>query len=157
MSVRINKKKLNKIKKGRVPTLAANYINILIKDGKKAKATKIFENALSKACMQLKKPLPFILKTVSIRASLPLEINVVKRGKRVLSIPRFSNRNRFRFLTVRNLIRDVKNEKLFLNLTDRLTQEFIKIVLGKLSKTIEKNKQIVKEAVKNRSFIHYRW
>jgi ribosomal protein S7 len=157
MSLRINTQKLIKLKKGRVPTLGSDFVGVLIKNGKKNKATKIFENALANACLELRKPLPFVLKTVVNRTSLFFEIKTLKRGKRMLTIPHFANRDRIRFLTVRNLIRDLREEKSFLNLTDRLTQEFIKIVMGRSSKTIEKNKQIVKEAVRHKSFLHHRW
>ena len=58
MSLRISLDKLNKLAKGKRNTFASNFTGLLLKNGGKGKASRMFENVFTYSCIRLKKPYP---------------------------------------------------------------------------------------------------
>jgi len=113
--------------------------------------------AFSNACVKTKKPLGFSMKILRRRVSTVLEIKQYTRGKRKVILPFFANKRRYKFLTIRSIIRDTKEHKLLSSLSQRLSHEITRVILKRPSRTIDNIQQAAEVGFKNKSFIHYRW
>ena len=157
MSLRISLDKLNKLAKGKRNTFASNFTGLLLKNGGKGKASRMFENVFTYSCIRLKKPYPYIVKNLMEKLALPFELKTETRGKRQYQAPYFAKRRRYRYLAMRRIIKDVRNDKVLNNLTTRLSYEVARVLTNMPSKTVKKLEDLRQDVVTHKAYFHFRW
>jgi ribosomal protein S7 len=123
-----------------------------MKDGKRAKAEKIFEELLLEISLKGYSPLPTIL--LAINNIKPLvEIRNVKIRGNLYSIPFPLSLRRQLTFSIRNLVKSNTTKSSFVK---SVAEEIIKSSQG-VSESVKKTNSLHKLARQNRLFTHYRW
>jgi ribosomal protein S7 len=123
-----------------------------MKDGKRAKAEKIFEKLLLELSLRGFSPLPTIF--LAINNIKPLvEIRNVKIRGNLYSIPFPLSLRRQLTFSIRNLVKSNTTKKSFIK---NVAEEIIKSSQG-TSESVKRTNILHKLARQNRLFTHYRW
>lgn len=132
-------------------------VGCLTKNGKKTKAKSSVSKSLQKVCKSLNVISIDIIKKFADVLGTVVELRTVRMRKNVFIVPVPVNSNRRNYLIVKKIIKTVLENKSHVDLEQKLVQEIISIMRNKNSKSIAERKNIVIEAVKNKSNLHYRW
>ena len=91
------------------------------------------------------------------KLALPFELKTETRGKRQYQAPYFAKRRRYRYLAMRSIIKDVRNDKVLNNLTTRLSYEVARVLTNMPSKTVKKLEDLRQDVVTHKAYFHFRW
>jgi len=129
----------------------------LIKNGKKAKAKKILDKAFSIASIELNTPINIILLKIFQVLNTYVEVKTVLIKRRAYTIPFVITLPRRVHLAIKWLINAIFENKKKTSFTVKLSVEIINILKFKVSKALSFKQLNNKQAILNRSNIHYRW
>lgn len=135
-----------------------NFLGFLIKKGKKEKAKKILHDAFYEVSLKLKEPVHILLLRVFIRLNVFIETKKIKfkRGTHVVPFV-IGSFKRKTYLIVKWIMISIKDDKRKVPLAQKLAKEIIEIIEGKSAKTLSQKELNLKNALSNRSNIHFRW
>jgi ribosomal protein S7 len=153
-----NPKKLLIVKKKIVNILYKKFVGLLNKAGFKSKAKNILNFALLNASKKLKITPKILLLNIFLKLNTYLEIKNFFLRKRVVFVPFYvTSYNRRTFLIVKWILCASNMNLQRVSFSKKLSLEFISLLTNKNSKSINFKLINIKQALKNRSNIHYRW
>jgi ribosomal protein S7 len=138
-------------------TLYNIFLGYLIKKGNKIQAKRIIDSTFLSLSQKLNLPLNVILRRILKKMGNSIEIKTIKMRKNTHVIPFAINHNRRNYLLVKKIMDSVHEDNSNRPINEKLTDEFTSILTDKSSKSLQKNKTALKQAVLNRSNIHFRW
>ncbi len=138
-------------------TLYNIFLGYLIKKGNKIQAKRIIDSTFLSLSQKLNLPLNIILRKILKKMGNSIEIKTIKMRKNTHVIPFAINHNRRNYLLVKKIMDSVREDNSNRPINEKLTDEFTSILTDKSSKSLQKNKTALKQAVLNRSNIHFRW
>ncbi len=138
-------------------TLYNIFLGYLIKKGNKIQAKRIIDSTFLSLSQKLNLPLNIILRKILKKMGNSIEIKTIKMRKNTHVIPFAINHNRKNYLLVKKIMDSVREDSSNRPISDKLTDELTSILTDKSSKSLQKNKAALKQAVLNRSNIHFRW
>ncbi len=138
-------------------TLYNIFLGYLIKKGNKIQAKRIIDSTFLSLSQKLNLPLNVILRRILKKMGNSIEIKTIKMRKNTHVIPFAINHNRRNYLLVKKIMDSVREDNSNRPINEKLTDEFTSILTDKSSKSLQKNKTALKQAVLNRSNIHFRW
>ena len=138
-------------------TLYNIFLGYLIKKGNKIQAKRIIDSTFLSLSQKLNLPLNIILRRILKKMGNSIEIKTIKMRKNTHVIPFAINHNRRNYLLVKKIMDSVREDSSNRPINEKLTDELISILTDKSSKSLQKNKTALKQAVLNRSNIHFRW
>ena len=145
-------------KKKIVNILYQKFLGLLIKAGFKSKAKFILDFALLNASKKLKITPKILLLNIFLKLNTYLEIKKFFLRKRIVFVPFYvTSYSRRTFLIVKWILCASNMNLNRISFSKKLTFEFISLLTNKNSKSINFKFINVKQALKNRSNIHYRW
>lgn len=132
-------------------------IGCFTKKGKKVKA----KNILAKSLMTVSKTLGVksidVLKKFTNSLGVIIDLRTVKIRRNTFTVPVPVNSNRRNYLIAKKISKVVEENKSNQSLEKKLSQEFLNVLRNKNSKSLQQRDLTVKDAVKNKSNLHYRW
>lgn len=132
-------------------------IGCFTKKGKKVKA----KNILSKSLVNVSKILGVksidVLKKFTNSLGVIIDLRTVKIRRNTFTVPVPVNSNRRNYLIAKKISKVVEENSSNQCLEKKLSQEFLNILRNKNSKSLQQRDLTVKDAVKNKSNLHYRW
>jgi small subunit ribosomal protein S7 len=140
-----------------VKKLYLSILGSLIKNGKKVKAAKILQNALSLTSIKLGLPLNLILRIIYNKLKLSVEPKSLKirGGTHILPVP-VKEKRKF-FLIAKTIICGIKKNKTSKSKEYKLFLELVKTIKTKNSASFKLKKYNVYRAIQNKSNAHFRW
>ncbi len=138
-------------------TLYNIFLGYLIKKGNKIQAKRILDLTFLSLSQKLNMPLNIILRKILKKMGSSIEIKTIKMRKNTHVIPFAINHNRKNYLLVKKIMDSVKEDSSNRPIHEKLTDELASILTDKSSKSLQKNKAALKQAILNRSNIHFRW
>jgi ribosomal protein S7 len=139
-------------------TLYNIFLGYLIKKGNKIQAKRIIDSTFLVLSQKLNLPLNIILRKILRKMGNSIEIKTIKMRKNTHIIPFAINHNRRNYLLVKKIMDSTQEDTSNRPISEKLTDELTSIILTeKSSRSIQKNKTALKQAVLNRSNIHFRW
>ncbi len=138
-------------------TLYNIFLGYLIKKGNKIQAKRIIDSTFLSLSQKLNLPLNVILRKILKKMGNSIEIKTIKMRKNTHVIPFAINHNRKNYLLVKKIMDSVREDNSNRPINEKLTDELTSILTDKSSKSLQKNKAALKQAVLNRSNIHFRW
>jgi ribosomal protein S7 len=133
------------------------FLGYLIKKGNKIQAKRIIDSTFLALSQKLNLPLNVILRRILKKMGNSIEIKTIKMRKNTHVIPFAINHNRRNYLLVKKIMDSVREDNSNRPINEKLTDELTSILTDKSSKSLQKNKTALKQAVLNRSNIHFRW
>lgn len=132
-------------------------VGCFTKKGKKVKT----KNILSKSLITVSKTLGVksidVLKKFTNSLGVIIDLRTVKIRRNTFTVPVPVNSNRRNYLIAKKISKVVEENNSNQCLEKKLSQEFLNILRNKNSKSLQQRDLIVKDAVKNKSNLHYRW
>ncbi len=138
-------------------TLYNIFLGYLIKKGNKIQAKRIIDSTFLSLSQKLNLPLNIILRKILKKMGNSIEIKTIKMRKNTHVIPFAINHNRKNYLLVKKIMDTVREDTSNRPINEKLTDELTSILTDKSSKSLQKNKASLKQAILNRSNIHFRW
>ncbi len=138
-------------------TLYNIFLGYLIKKGNKIQAKRIIDSTFLSLSQKLNLPLNIILRRILKKMGNSIEVKTIKMRKNTHVIPFAINHNRRNYLLVKKIMDSVREDSSNRPINEKLTDELTSILTDKSSKSLQKNKTALKQAVLNRSNIHFRW
>ena len=139
-------------------TLYNIFLGYLIKKGNKIQAKRIIDSTFLSLSQKLNLPLNIILRKILKKMGNSIEIKTIKMRKNTHVVPFAITQNRKNYLLVKKIMDSVKEDSSNRSVTEKLIDELTNILVSnKSSKSLQKNKLALKQAVSNRSNIHFRW
>ncbi len=149
-------KKNNNMKKNQ--TLYNIFIGYLIKKGNKIQAKRIIDLTFLALSKKFNLPFSTILRKILKKMGNSIEVKTIKMRKNTHIVPFAISQNRKNYLLVKKIMDSVKEDNSNRSVTVKLIDELTGILVSnKSSKSLTKNKLAIKQAVLNRSNIHFRW
>ena len=153
-----NRKNLLNTRKKIINILYKKFVGVLNKVGFKSKAKNILNFALLNASKKLKITPKLLLLNIFLKLNTYLEIKKFYLRKRVVFVPFYvTSYNRRTFLIVKWILSATNMNLQRISFSKKLSFEFISLLTNKNSKSINFKLINIKQALKNRSNIHYRW
>jgi len=153
-----NPRSLINTKKKIINILYIKFVGLLNKVGFKSKARTILNFALLTASKKLKITPKLLLLNIFLKLNTYLEIKKFYLRKRVVFVPFYvTSCNRRTFLIVKWILCATNMNLQRISFSKKLSFEFISLLTNKNSKSINFKLINIKQALKNRSNIHYRW
>jgi ribosomal protein S7 len=153
-----NRKNLLNTRKKIINILYKKFVGLLNKVGFKSKARNILNFALLNASKKLKITPKLLLLNIFLKLNTYLEIKKFYLRKRVVFVPFYvTSYNRRTFLIVKWILSATNMNLQRISFSKKLSFEFISLLTNKNSKSINFKLINIKQALKNRSNIHYRW
>lgn len=138
-----------------------NIFEVLIgcinKKGKKYVSKVLLTKSLNGVSNDLNLSIPLILKSLIGRLDSILEIKTRKIRKNIYHIPSPVITRRRNYLIVKKILDTINEDKSKRSFDKKLKEEFITLLTKKHSKSFYKKNNVVKQALMNRSNVHYRW
>jgi ribosomal protein S7 len=142
----------------KAPTLYNVFIGYLIKKGNKIKAKKILDLVFFELAKKFDLSLSALLRKIVRKVGSNIEIKTIKMRKNTHVVPFAIHQKRKNYLLVKKIIDIVKEDTSNRPFTEKLIEELSGILLtNKSNKSLQKTKLTLKQAVLNRSNIHFRW
>lgn len=134
------------------------FIGYLIKKGNKIQAKRILDSVFFNLAQKFDLPLSSILRKILRKMGSNIEIKTIKIKKNTHVVPFAISQTRKNYLLVKKIMDTVNEDTTNRPIADKLTEELTGILLSARSnKSLQKNKLALKQAVLNRSNIHFRW
>jgi ribosomal protein S7 len=135
----------------------SKFLGSLTKNGKKTTAKRLLDLSFIKVSKKENIPAHLILSKVLLKLNFFLEIKKIKIRKNVHLVPFPLTTRRQDFLKVKWLLESAKDDSRKVNLSDKIATEVTHILLNDKSKSLLKKNFVSKEALSNRSNVHFRW
>ena len=140
------------------PNLYNVFIGYLIKKGNKIQAKRIIDSTFFALSTKFNLPFSVILRKILRKMGNSIEVKTIKMRKNTHVVPFAITQNRKNYLLVKKIMDSVKEDNTNRSVTEKLIDELTGILVSnKSSKSLQKNKLVIKQAVLNRSNIHFRW
>lgn len=153
-----NPKLLVNTRKKIINILYQKFLGLLNKAGFKSKSKNILNSALLNASKKLKITPKLLLLNIFLKLNTYLEIKKFFLRKRIVFVPFYvTSYNRRTFLIVKWVLCATNMNLQRIPFSKKLAFEFISLLTNKNSKSINFKLINIKQALKNRSNIHYRW
>jgi small subunit ribosomal protein S7 len=137
-------------------TLAAKFINHLMKDGKKSLAQKAFYEALDKVAKENKDQDPLDVFDSAIKNASPkVEVRSKRVGGARYQVPREVKGERRTTLAIRWVLQSARSKK-GKPISVRLAEEFTEAAKGE-GTAVKKKEEMHKVAEANKAFAHFAW
>ncbi|MGX7585732.1 hypothetical protein [Candidatus Vidania fulgoroideorum] len=132
--------------------VVSKVINMIMMDGRKSCAEKIFYQAMMHI-RNVHKINPYkVLIGCLCKGCINIEIKNHKIGGNIVCIPRRVSIWRSIFLTIRNMLKICKERRTKMHIS--ISNEIYSTYMGE-SESIKKKLEVYKQAEKNRAFAHY--
>jgi small subunit ribosomal protein S7 len=135
----------------------SKFLGSLTKNGKKSVAKRILDSSFIKVSKKENIPAHFILSRILLRLNFFLEIKKIKIRKNTHLVPFPLTTRRQDFLRVKWLLESAKEDSRKIDLSDKIAMEVSNLLLNDKSKSLLKKNFVNKEALSNRSNVHFRW
>jgi ribosomal protein S7 len=135
----------------------SKFLGSLTKNGKKTVAKKLLDFSFIKVSKKENIPAHLILSKALLKLNFFLEIKKIKIRKNTHLVPFPLTTRRQDFLKVKWLLESAKEDSRKINLSDKIATEVTHILLNEKSKSLFKKNFVNKEALSNRSNVHFRW
>lgn len=99
----------------------------------------------------------YIMSIVFEKLQSFVEVKTFKRKKKTYVVPFFVHPSRYNFLARKWLVEGALQDKVKGSLAEKIGREIVSIILEKNSKALDIKKYHLKQAMKNKSNIHFRW
>lgn len=132
-------------------------VGCLIKNGKKSLSEKIVFEILEEISLSLNLKVIDVIKILVIRIGTVVELKTVRLRKNVFKIPSPVQSARRNYLVVKSLLNAINITSSNQSVKNKLIQEILSVINNKGSKILTTRSNIIKEAFKNKSNLHYRW
>jgi len=138
-------------------TFYNKFLGSLIKNGNKSAAKRILDKSLEIVSERSKILPSMVLRKIFPKLHCYLEIKKIKIRKNIHIVPFPLTSKRQNFLKVKWILDYVKKNKRRVNMSQKLATEFLNIIKNKKAKILLTKNSINREAVANKSNLHYRW
>jgi len=138
-------------------TFYNKFLGSLIKNGNKSAAKRILDKSLEIVSERSKILPSMVLRKIFPKLHCYLEIKKIKIRKNTHIVPYPLTSKRQNFLKVKWILDYVKKNKRRVNMSQKLATEFLNIIKNKKAKILLTKNSINREAVANKSNLHYRW
>jgi len=139
-----------------VKSIYTKFLGSLIKKGNKVAAKRILDSSFVKVSAKNKIPVYLILNKIFSKLDCFLEIKKIKIRKNLHIVPFPLNSRRQDFLKIKWILESAKEDLRKVDFSEKISSEISNILLNKKSKILSKKDYIKKQALLNRSNIHYR-
>lgn len=140
------------------PNLYHAFIGYLTKKGNKLQAKKIVDDTFFELSRKFNLPLNSIVRNILRKMGSNIELKTVKKKKNTHVVPFAINQTRKNSLLVRKIMSSVHEDATKRSTAIKLTEELTGVLLSsKSNKSLLKNKLALKQAIQNKSNIHFRW
>jgi len=134
------------------------FTGYLLKKGSKIDAKNALDFSFFKISHRFKLPLNLLLNKILRRMGNLLEMKSIQKRKSRLSIPFPIRSDRRIYLLTKRIIDSIIESKIKKSFEERLADEFVGILRNdKNCKSLQKTKNISRQAVLNKSNTHFRW
>jgi ribosomal protein S7 len=135
-----------------------NFLGFLTKKGNKVIAKKILDEAFLEVSLKTNQPVHILLIKVFLKLNSFVEIKKIKFRRSTHVVPFvLTSFKRKSYLIIKWLMEVVEQDKRKVPIAKKLSKEILNILKNKSSKALIKKKMNTKNAVINRSNIHFRW
>ena len=138
-------------------SLYSKLLGALIKKGQKLKAKKIIDNAFAQVAFKLKIPFNRLILKLFITLNTFVETKTLLLKRRLYTIPFSINLKRRIHLVLKWLLKAILENNKKISFSEKLAIELYAILQSKRSKAVKYKTLNNKQAILNRSNIHYRW
>jgi ribosomal protein S7 len=131
---------------------------MITKHGAKMKSFGIVNNSLQFTSKKTKIPIKKVLNIVYKKLKIFIEPKTIKRRKKNYIVPFPITKKRSFYLVSKWLLSSTKKtKKKFVSCTNILSQELIQTTTQKRSPALQYKKTTIRNVLKNKSNIHFRW
>jgi ribosomal protein S7 len=135
-----------------------NFLGFLTKKGNKVTAKKILDEAFLDVSLKTNQPVHILLIKVFLKLNSFVETKKIKFKRSTHIVPFvITSFKRKSYLIIKWLMEAVEQDKRKVPIAKKLSKEILNILKNKSSKALMKKKLNVKNALTNRSNIHFRW
>ena len=138
-------------------TFYNKFLGSLIKNGNKPAAKRILDKSLEIVSERTRISPSFVLRKIFPKLHCYLEIKKIKIRKNIHIVPFPLTSKRQNFLKIKWILDYVKKNNRRVDMSQKLATEFINIIKNKKAKILLTKNSINREAVANKSNLHYRW
>jgi ribosomal protein S7 len=139
-------------------TIYINFLGILTKKGNKVAAKKILDAAFLDVSTKVNKPVHILLIKLFLKLNSFVETKKIKFKRSSHVVPFvITSFKRKSFLIIKWLMEAVEEDKRKVSLSSKLSKEILSVLKNNSSKALSKKKLNIKNAISNRSNIHFRW
>ena len=138
-------------------TFYNKFLGSLIKNGNKSAAKRILDKSLEIVSERTRIRPSFVLRKIFPKLHCYLEIKKIKIRKNIHIVPFPLTSKRQNFLKIKWILDYVKKNNRRVDMSQKLATEFINIIKNKKAKILLTKNSINREAVANKSNLHYRW
>jgi ribosomal protein S7 len=139
-----------------IKNIYTKFLGSLIKKGNKIAAKRILDTSFIKVSTKHKIPVHLILNKIFSKLDCFLEIKKIRIRKNVHIVPFPLNSKRQNFLKIKWILESAKEDLRKVDFSEKISSEVSNILLNKKSKILSKKDYIRKQALMNRSNLHYR-
>jgi ribosomal protein S7 len=144
-------------KKIKNKNVATKFIGCLTKKGKKVTAQKLFSKSIQNTCKNLKIKSGILMKKIVQNLGVIVELRKVKIRRNTYLVPIPVNSQRRGYTIIKRILNATSKNLLKTALHNKLYKELISVAMRKDSSSIAEKTQMLKEAYKNKSNMHFRW
>jgi small subunit ribosomal protein S7 len=144
-------------KKKKSKDIVTKFVGCLTKKGKRGISQKIFSKTINIVCKSLKMKSGYLMKNIIRNLGVVVELRKVKIRRNNYLVPIPVNSARRNYITIKRILNAIKKNPLKTSLSYKLSKEFITIVRKKDSLSLNEKTEMLKEAYKNKSNMHFRW
>jgi ribosomal protein S7 len=135
-----------------------NFLGFLTKKGNKVTAKKILDEAFLDVSLKTKQPVHILLIKVFLKLNSFVETKKIKFKRSTHVVPFvITSFKRKSYLIIKWLMEAVEQDKRKIPVAQKLSKEILNILKNKSSKALIQKKMNTKNALTNRSNIHFRW
>lgn len=145
------------LKKKKNKDISTKFVGCLTKNGKRGIFQKIFSKSVRSVCKTLKVKSGYLMKNIVCNLGVVVELRKVKIRRNNFLVPIPVNSARRNYMTIKRVLNATNKNPLKTSLSYKLSKEFISVVVKKDSLSLNEKTQMLKEAYKNKSNMHYRW
>jgi len=138
-------------------TFYNKFLGSLIKNGNKSAAKRILDKSLEIVSERTRITPSFVLRKIFPKLHCYLEIKKIKIRKNIHIVPFPLTSKRQNFLKIKWILDYVKKNNRRVDMSQKLATEFLNIIKNKKAKILLTKNSINREAVANKSNLHYRW
>lgn len=132
------------------------FLGALTKKGNKVAAKRILDTAFINVALKNKIPVYLILNKIFSKLDCFLEIKKIKIRKNLHIVPFPLNSRRQDFLKIKWILESANEDSRKIDYSEKIASEISNILVNKKSKILAKKDYVKKQALMNRSNVHYR-
>lgn len=144
-------------KKPEYKNVYTKFLGSLIKKGNKNAAKHILDNSFIKVSQKHKTPLHRVFSKIFSKLTCRLEMKTVRMRRNTHLVPFPIRSGRQDFLKIKWILKAVKEDTRKVAFSEKMSTELLDVLINKKSKVLMQKKLITKQALLNRSNVHFRW